>query len=177
MLLVRGLPPVGAIGGRVGLIAIDPAPEAVPFAAAEEIPPPGPLYEWPEDEGALASLPHSKGISRRSDDVKSGSKLATLSSDSTTGLKGGVICLLARRFQSMDLKKGCSLSSAASRSAPSRCFGFRFKSCKGSTTSHYRLHAVLTPLTNCLPSSPITPRGNRILPKQIFLYICCTSSE
>lgn len=140
MLLVNGLPPTGAIGGRVGLIAMDPAPDAVllPPPPLAEIPPPGPLYEWPELDvapppPAAASFPapHSNGISRKSDDVKSGSKLATLSSDSTTGLKGGVICLLASRCQSIDLKNGCSLSSAASRSAPRRCFGLRFRSYGG----------------------------------------------
>ena len=140
MLLVSGLPPAGARGGRVGLIAMDPAPDVVLLPPLADIPPPGPLYECPELEVApppppppplppISPAPHSNGISRRSDDVKSGSKLATLSSDSTTGLKGGVICLLASRCQSIDLKNGCSLSSAASRSAPRRCFGLRFKSC------------------------------------------------
>ena len=30
----------------------------------------------------------------------------------------------------MDLKKACSFSSSASRVAPSRCFGFRLRSCR-----------------------------------------------
>lgn len=70
----------------------------------------------------------SNPTSRTSAEVNSGSKLAVDSSDSTTGLKGGVTCLSERAFQSMQLKKGCSLSSAASLCAPSRCLGFRLSS-------------------------------------------------
>jgi hypothetical protein len=72
--------------------------------------------------------------------VNSGSKLATLSSESTMGLKGGVICFLYKRSQSIDLKKGCSFNSAAPRLAPRRFWGLRLR----------------RPLTNCLPSSPMT---------------------
>lgn len=67
----------------------------------------------------------SNPTSRTSAEVNSGSKLAVDSSDSTTGLKGGVTCLSKSAFQSMQLKKGCSLSSAVSLNAPSRCLGFR----------------------------------------------------
>jgi hypothetical protein len=95
-----------------------------------EIPPPGPLYECPTLPLIKVSSEalQSNGTSRRSDDVNNGSKLDTDSSLSTIGLKGGVICLAARSRQSIDLKKGCSLSSAASRSAPRRCLGFRLRS-------------------------------------------------
>lgn len=44
------------------------------------------------------------------------------------GLKGGVICFLYSKSQSMAEKKGCSLSSAASRLAPRRFCGFRLRS-------------------------------------------------
>lgn len=54
-----------------------------------------------------------------------------------------------REQPSIILKKACSLSSPASRFAPNRCAGFRLS----------------RPLTNCLPSSPMTPRGNLIFPK------------
>ena len=48
-------------------------------------------------------------------EVNSGSKLLVDSSDSTTGLNGGVTCFKERASQSMFLKNGCSFSSAASR--------------------------------------------------------------
>jgi hypothetical protein len=60
--------------------------------------------------------------------VNSGSKFAVDSSDSTTGLNGGVTCFRRRAFQSIHEKNECSFSSAASRCAPRRCLGFRFKS-------------------------------------------------
>lgn len=86
--------------------------------------------------------------------VNSGSKLATDSSESTMGLNGGVICLRYRRSQSMLLKKGCSLSSAAPLRAPRRFCGLRLSSYESAWSDI--VTERLTPLTNCLPSSPIT---------------------
>lgn len=60
--------------------------------------------------------------------MNSGSKLSVDSSLSTIGLKGGVICFLPRASQSIDLKNGCSFSSAVSLCAPRRFFGLRFSS-------------------------------------------------
>jgi len=91
-------------------------------------------------------------LSFRSVVVNSGSKLATDSSDSTTGLKGGVTCLRESAVQSIGLKNVCSFSSAASRMAPSRCLGFRFNSCtmavrtgipkRGSTCPFHKLFPI-----------------------------------
>ena len=109
--------------------------------------------------------------------VNSGSKLATDSSDSTTGLKGGVTCLRKSAFQSIGAKNVCSFNSAASRWAPNRCLGFRFNSyMRGLSGQEFQKRDRLAPFTNCFPSSLITPLGNLILPKQMFLYICCVSS-
>ena len=134
-LLVNGLPPSGF---RPGL------PEVLPLMATPAPPPSEPAIDWDarDDAPAMAALAPLVGLTHPSIgssssngfadwtdvEVNSGSKLATDSSDSTTGLNGGVTCLEARATQSTDLKNGWSLSSAASRVAPSRCFGFRLRS-------------------------------------------------
>lgn len=103
--------------------------------------PSGPFGKWVVLELRLTQASDGSSSSRksltpnplsfRSVVVNSGSKLATDSSDSTTGLKGGVTCLRERAFQSRGAKNVCSFSSAASRWAPNRCLGFRFNSCTG----------------------------------------------
>lgn len=134
-LLVSGLPPSGFGPGLVAVLPLMATPA----------PPSEPAIDWDAREPApdmaalapLVGLTHpsigsssSNGLADWTEvEVNSGSKFATDSSDSTTGLNGGVTCLDASATQSTDLKNGWSLSSAASRVAPSRCFGFRFSSC------------------------------------------------
>lgn len=112
-LLVNGLPPNGFNPGLCAPLPLMAIPDAlidptieldVPFAPPAPAVPPA-LLDWLTHPSIGSSS--SKGLAADTDvDVNSGSKLATDSSDSTTGLKGGVTCFEARATQSTDLKKG-----------------------------------------------------------------------
>lgn len=79
-------------------------------------------------DGSSSSGSSKKSIpaSRRSEEVNSGSKLVTDSSDSTTGLNGGVTCLRANASQSIDLKKGDHKGSPLTNSVQENFKGFSY---------------------------------------------------
>lgn len=64
---------------------------------------------------AESVCPSISATSRKSVKVNSGSKLATDSSDSTSGLNGGGIFFWYKASKSMSLKNACSFKSDASR--------------------------------------------------------------
>ena len=149
--------------------------------------PSGPFGKWVMLELRLTQASDGSSSSRKSLTpsplsfksvvVNSGSKLATDSSDSTTGLKGGVTCLRESAFQSMGAKKVCSFSSAASRWAPNRCLGFLFNNC---TRGEWVVRTGIPKRNSAYPFHKLLPifvdnaSGESDLPKaDVLVHLLC----
>ena len=121
-------PLVIELNGDSGLLDLGRSLPKGPFGVCVKPEPPMDCDTHASEGSSSSRSISSTPTSLMSADVNSGSKLLVDSSNSTTGLKGGVTCFKERACQSIFLKNGCSFSSAASRWAPSLCLGFRLRS-------------------------------------------------